>query len=218
MVNAPVEKRPAADGHPRVFISYRHAEKTGGPEAEVYNLQHRNWVERFARDLATYRVEPVLDLRLRQIVGRFFDSDPTTEPAIANIALAAIPICHAFLPILTPGYAERVGFGGFESQTRWQDGYVFDEWQSAMALSLAGKIQMLPIWRNVLAEKILDFPSVLHAGVIFDFTDETAYEENLETLPTMLHFERTVQTPSIDRSLMDQIVWFLKQAGCLPPI
>jgi len=130
----------AEDRHPRVFISYRHLEKTDGPDAEAFNRDHVAWVKQFALDLSSYQVEPVLDMRLRQLVGNLFGTDPATEPAIANLALACLAVCHAYLPILTPGFAERIGYGGFQYQKQWQDGYLFDEWQVALATANAGKI------------------------------------------------------------------------------
>jgi hypothetical protein len=196
--------------HPRVFISYRHGEHRGIPDAEARNRAHVVWVEQFARDLASLRVEPVLDARIRILAGNLFGSDPVTEPAIANLALASIHCCHAFLPVITPGWVERIGYANFEPQRTWADGYVFDEWQQAAASASAGRIQIIPLMRGGRLDQALNLPFVLNAGILFDFTDDARYEDNVVLLAQYLHNGRTVARPAVDKKLGDWLVEFLK--------
>jgi hypothetical protein len=197
--------------HPRIFLSYRHAEHGQGADAAARNSAHVAWVHQFARDLAACRVEPVLDARIRQIAGQLFDTDPETEPAIANIALASIHVCHAFLPIITPGWVERIGYADFSAQSSWQDGYVLDEWQQAAASARAGRIEILPIFRAGAIERSLDLPLVRGAGIVFDFTDDADYEHNIELLADYLHRSRRISQPAIDMTLGDWIIEFLRE-------
>lgn len=197
--------------HPRVFISYRHSERSGTPDAADFNRRHVAWVEQFARDLGSLGVEPVLDARVRQLVGPLFDTDPTTEPAIANLTLASIAVCNAFLPIVTPGWVERIGYGEFKQQSSWQDGYVFDEWQQAAASARAGKIQIVPIFRDGGLEHAVDLPLIRKAGIVFAFEDDAPYEQNLELLAEYLHHGLDVRRPAIDMKLRDWLLEFLKR-------
>ena len=196
--------------HPRVFLSYRHSEHRGAPDADARNKQHIAWVEQLARDLAALRVEPVLDARIRLLAGQLFGTDPTTEPAIANIALASIHCCHAFLPVITPGWVDRIGYAGFEPQRTWEEGYVFDEWQMAAASANEGRIQIVPLMRGVRLEQSLNLPLILNAGILFDFTDDAHYEDNVVLLADYLHNGRAVARPAVDKKLGDWIIEFLK--------
>lgn len=201
----------AYEQHPRVFISYRHSERSGTPDAAEYNRRHIRWVEQFARDLASLRVEPVLDARVRQIVAQLFDTDLTTEPAVANLTLASIPVCHAFLPIITPGWVERIGYANFESQQSWQDGYVLDEWQQAAATARAGRIEIVPIFRTGGLENALSLPLVRGAGIVFDFEEDANYEQNLVLLADFLHNGRAIERPAIDMKLGDWLIEMLRR-------
>ena len=201
----------ASAQHPRVFLSYRHREHSAGPQAEALNKQHIAWVEQLARDLAAMRVEPVLDARIRQLAGQLFGTDPTTEPAIANIALASIHCCHAFLPVITPGWVERIGYAGFQQQRTWEEGYVLDEWQQAAASAEAGRIQIVPLMRGGRLEQSLDLPLVLDAGILVDFTDDDHYEDNVVLLAQYLHDRREVARPAVDMKLGDWIIEFLRR-------
>lgn len=197
--------------HPRVFISYRHVEATGTAGADDFNARHIAWVEQFARDLGTLGVEPVLDARLRLLFGGMFDTDPKTQPAIANMALASIGVCHAFLPIVTPGWVERIGYANFEAQGSWQDGYVLDEWQQAAAMAGAGQIEILPVFRHGGLENALNLPLVRKAGIVFAFEDDAPYEQNIGLLAEYLHNKRAVKRPAIDMSLRDWMLEFLQR-------
>ncbi len=203
--------------HPRVFISYRHTERTGTPDADDFNRQHVEWVEQFAHDLAAHGVEPVLDARVRQIAGPLFDTDLATEPGIANLTMASIHVCHAFLPIITPGWVERIGYGNFEEQRTWQDGYVFDEWQTAAASAMAGQIQIVPIFRSGGLENALEIPLIRNAGILFAFEDDAPYEDNIGLLADFLHNGRAIAQPSSDMQLTEwlAVLWkkFAKAAN-----
>lgn len=197
--------------HPCVFISYRHSEASGTADADAFNDRHIAWVEQFARDLGTLGVEPVIDARLRHLFGGMFNSDPKTEPAIANLALASIAACHAFVPIITPGWVERIGYGTFEAQRTWQDGYVFDEWQQACAMAKAGQIEILPVFRAGGLENALNLPFVRRAGIVFAFEDDAPYEQNIELLADYLHHQRAVKVPAIDMPVRDWLIEFLRK-------
>jgi hypothetical protein len=197
--------------HPRVFISYRHVEAVGTAGAADFNARHIAWVEEFARDLGALGVEPVLDARLRLLFGGMFDSDPKTEPAIANMALASIAVCHAFLPIVTPGWVERIGYKNFEAQQSWQDGYVMEEWQQAAAMAGAGQIEILPVFRHGGLENSLNLPFVRKTGIVFAFEDDAPYEQNIGLLADYLHNQRAVKRPAIDMSLRDWMLEFLRR-------
>src|SRR5215467_16399779 len=112
---------------PRAFVSYRHQERKNQQGADEFNRMHREWVLQFAEDLRHQGVDVVNDVRVRRLVNPLFNGNAEKSPLMADIMVAALYVCHAFIPVITPGYLDRLGCGNYESQRSAEDGYVLEE-------------------------------------------------------------------------------------------
>jgi len=106
---------------PAIFISYR----WGTPEANA-------WVAELAHNLKG-RGYPVT-----------FDRD---EPETVDVPtlVSKIADCRYFIAVLDAGYAQRLGGAGNQSM---EDGWVFDEHQTALTLSNHGQLRIVGFLRS----------------------------------------------------------------------
>lgn len=133
------------------FISYRW-------ESEP----HRQWVFRFAADLERrgYRViyDQFESLDVRDRIGHVLRTDRMQDEVptlVAELGRASV-----FLPILTEGYrrcveprrsgdpAAGIDHLSWSLRANASDGWVFDEWQVALRLRLAGRMRWQAVWRS----------------------------------------------------------------------
>jgi hypothetical protein len=195
---------------PRVFMSYRHREFADGPDAEARNRRHVAFVEQLAADLRNWGVEVVYDGRIRRMVQPLLTTPAEQVPIVADLTVASIAVCHAFMPILTPGYIERLGFAGYEQQSSAEDGYVLEEWQIGMTQVVNGKQDYIPVVRagDIAAYQRLPLGV---AGRAFDLRDGVDYEDTVERIADTLHLGWTVEKPPLDMSLKSWLEEFIRE-------
>jgi hypothetical protein len=128
----------------RAFLSYRHEEFAGD---EAKNAAHRAWVEQLSNDLTAFGFEIIWDGVIRTVLANNSAVDPLELPLCKEIARALTVICDAFIPIITPSYAERIGKGKGQ-RNGMRHGVVFEEWQGAFWLVEKGLVKPIPILRR----------------------------------------------------------------------
>ncbi len=161
------------------FISYRW-------ESEA----HRQWVFKFASQLERRGYKVIFDqfegLDIRDRIGPALRTDRMQ----GEIPSLVEDLGHAsvFLPILTEGYRRcveprRTGDPAAGSEhLSWSlrananDGWVFDEWQLALRLRLAGRLRWQAVWRS---GPVVPPPFSRHR--VADFRDDDCYAVMLDT-------------------------------------
>jgi hypothetical protein len=164
---------------PRAFISYRHTEYENEPNAAALNEAHRLWVARFARDLDAAGVETVYDGHLRELFAFFSPANPFTAPFMAEISSITCLICHAFVPILTPSYLDRVGHGNYERSKATRLSYAQEEWHFGLHFANAAVLQYVPIVRAGDPERMMQLPLGVGPDTAFDMRDPAHYPHQI---------------------------------------
>ena len=196
---------------PRAFISYRHREFVGVPGADELNQQHVAWVRQLSLGLRMRGVEVVDDARVRRLINPLFHGQAETAPLAADVALAAMCVCQAFIPIITPGYLERLGYGNYERQASCADGYVLDEFQQACAMAQAGQQEIVPVLRAGDLEAIERLPLGFNRQTMYDLREGTSQEDTIELIAERLQMGYQVEKPPIDMELRDWLEQFLRE-------
>jgi len=117
------------------------------------------------------------------------------EGAIARL-VSRMGICHAFLPIFTPGYLDRIGYRAGRPKRSTEQGWVFDEFQESLLLGNQRRIETVAILRQ---GEFVDLPPPFHEGNTLDLRTEDDYDRKLLGLALYLHERRAVPyvvTPS----------------------
>ncbi|MDX1947339.1 MAG: hypothetical protein SFU86_18200 [Pirellulaceae bacterium] len=194
----------------RVFLSYRHRE-FAGPNADELNRQHVEWVRQFSAGLRQWGVEVVDDHRVRRLLNPLLNGKAEVAPLTADVALAAMCVCQAFIPVITPGYLARLGYGDYTPQTSCEDGYVLDEFQQACAMAAAGQMDLVPVLRLGNLEAIERLPLGLNRRTMFDLRDGIARDDTVELIADHLRLGWRVEKPAIDMELRDWLGQFLRE-------
>lgn len=189
---------------PRAFISYRHGEAAGGSAAHI-NAEHRAWVEQFAEDLESWHVDVIWDRFMQEALRTQASIPPEHLPFAAEISTICPPLCHAFIPVLTPRYVERLGIGvpGGKMLT----GGVQEEWMTAARYVDARMMNSIPVVRRGDHDYFDELPWAMKRHGGYDLRDDNAehYETSVKKIAGFLHFERRHDDPPIDLSLADWI-------------
>ncbi|MEM6662485.1 MAG: TIR domain-containing protein [Pseudomonadota bacterium] len=112
---------PAMTFPPKIFLSYR------------WQDEARNaWVADLAAELQARGYAVMFDRDLPQT------DDPNVPQIVSRVAE-----CRYFLAIVDPGYLARIGSG-----LRMEDGWVYDEHQTALSFSNAGLVRVLGFLRE----------------------------------------------------------------------
>ena len=206
---------------PRVFLSYRHAEAQDGEEAAQINASHRAWVEQFASDLAEFEIEVVWDKLMQDVLRKRTNVDPACLPFSAEISRICPAICHAFVPILTPRYLERIGIIDGTQENYMLFGGVQEEWLTGTSLASNRSIDVQSVLRSGQPEDFDPVPYLYKRHGMMDMRPgtEAHYVECLQKLAGRLHFERHHEDPPIDMELEGWInLYFdwcqLRYKGC----
>lgn len=166
----------AGPSRPRAFVSYRHIEYEEAAEVDALNVAHRQWVEKLACDLENLGVEVVFDGKLRELLRRHTRKDPYHVPFVAEVSTISSLVCHAFIPILTPSYVDRLGYAGYQPQPDAKWSFVQEEWQIGCFYCNAGAMQFVPIVRAGEPEKMAALPLGVGPENGFDMRDPQHYE------------------------------------------
>ncbi len=109
----------------RIFISYRWGNESGSTEEDA-------WVEMLCQEL---------EARGNHVV---FDKKSIREKRSVFELVSRIAECHIFLAVLDSGYIERVA----TDQLERQEGWVTDEFETALAFANRGMVILLGILRE----------------------------------------------------------------------
>ena len=156
---------------PSAFISYRHTEYDAGADVDVLNRQHRAWVEQFVSDLRGNGVEAIFDGHIRELFQPYTTKDPFHVAFLAELSTIACLICHAFIPVLTPSYIDRLGYAGYRPQTGARQSFVLEEWQLGHFYCNHGVMQYVPVIRAGEPERMAALPLGVRPDNAFDMRD-----------------------------------------------
>jgi hypothetical protein len=193
---------------PRAFISYRHIEHEddlGDPR----NALHRGWVEKLVADLGRWNVEPVFDGHIREVFRQYTTRDLSMVPFLAEFSAITSLTCNAFIPIFTPSYIERLGYGGYERQTSTKWSFVLEEWHFGMHYVNAGVLQYIPIVRAGEPERIALLPLGVGPENGFDMRDPADYDLQVRFLAERLHAGWDGGPPLFDVSVQDWMIYYV---------
>ena len=138
---------------PSFFVSYRW-------ESDA----HDAWVARLVRDLKARGYEVLFDRDLQ--AGR---EEPLPVPELIRLMAR----CNRFLIVWSSGYAERTEPDAERGAIR--DGWVWDEYQTALHLTEAGRMRSwLIVWRSGA------LPEWVKPDQAWDFRDDAHYAEQLD--------------------------------------
>lgn len=138
---------------PSIFVSYR----WDSPE-------HKDWVARLAGDLVQRGYDVWFDQHLQEQ-----HDDQLAVPELVSM----LTRCNRFLIVWTDGYRRRVVADDERGTLR--DGWVWDEYQTALHLANIGRItSWLIVWRGG------TLPSWVAEDEVWDFRDDAAYDELIE--------------------------------------
>lgn len=205
---------------PRVFISYRHQERVGGPEDDAYNEAHQLWVRRFARDLAAWNVDVLYDVRLRDLFRPYVATDPAFVSYLAEVSLLCAGVAHVFMPIITEGYLKRLCLPG--APEGWSEaGTVTQEWRLGEASVDAGLMELVLVLREYRIEGLQNLHPLLTSDRAWDFRDRVAahYVDLVELLGERLHLGWNVERPTVDLPFAEWISMYVNwcrdnESGC----
>jgi hypothetical protein len=187
---------------PRAFISYRHQEFSAQEDRDAVrkNERHVQWVAKFARDLRGHGIDAVYDARVDRLVSSLLEGR-----GAPGLVLMSIAICQTFIPILTPGFIERLGYQDYEPQSEMEDGWAFEEWQLAMAAVVEGKMDFVPVVRGANVSKLAELPIGVGDYPTFDFSDDAEYDVLVEMVADQLQLGWRTEQPQIDMKLREYL-------------
>ena len=171
---------------PRAFLSYRHVEHEAGADIDAHSERHRAWVAKFAADLRANGVDVFIDQDLRDIFAARTAKDPWLIAFLGEMASICPFICHTFIPILTPSYIERLGYGGYERRDTTDWSFVLEEWHYGMQLVNLGAMNYCPVIRAGDREKFVQLPLGVTPESAFDMTEPALYAEQVRIIAQMM--------------------------------
>ena len=171
---------------PGAFLSYRHVEHEAGADIDAHSQQHRNWVQQFAQDLRSHGVDVFIDHDLRDIFAKRTSKSPWMIGFLGEVSSLCPLICHTFIPILTPSYIERLGYGGYASQTSTDWSFVLEEWRYGIQLVNYGVMQYIPVIRAGDRDRFAGLPIGVHPDNAFDMIQPTHYDEQVRIIAQVM--------------------------------
>lgn len=188
---------------PRAFLSYRHVEHEAGPDIDAHSARHRAWVAQFAADLRAHGVDVFIDQDLRDIFAARTSKDPWLIAFLGEMASICPFICHTFIPILTPSYIERLGYGGYANQGATDWSFVLEEWSYAMQLVNGGAMNYIPVIRAGDRDKFAALPLGVGPDTAFDMIEPTHYADQVRIIAQLMLQAWDGDDPLIRASLPD---------------
>ncbi len=196
---------------PRVFLSYRHTEAEDGEDAARINAEHKAWVEKFAADLGAFEIDVVWDKLMQNALRKRSEVDPERLPFSAEISRICPMICHAFVPVLTPRYLERIGiFEGVQQKTMAFGG-AHEEWLGAIYQVSERTMDIQAVVRSGQEEDFAPLPYLIKRPGLMDMRpgNEAHYEKSIQHIAGRLHYERKHDDPPVDMELEPWIDLYL---------
>jgi|LGVF01.1.fsa_nt_gb hypothetical protein len=154
---------------PKVFVSYRWGE-------------YENWVEKFSGDLTDKGVDVIHDRTVRRA-----HPDEKISNFIIRL-MKGMESSHAFIPIFTPGYLERIKYP--RPSTPTPDGFVLDEFQLSLGLARKREIETIAVLKEGSFDNL---PKPFNQENSLDMRDDKAYEGNINILTEYLFFHRVIK-------------------------
>lgn len=186
---------------PRAFISYRHAEYDGESDSDALNRQHRAWIERFVHDLHLSGVEAIYDGHMRELFRPHTAKDPFHVAFLAELSVIGCLICHAFIPVLTPSYIDRLGYAGYQPQPGARHSFVFEEWQLGCFYCNHGVMLYMPVIRAGEPERIAMLPLGVSPDNTFDMRDPAQYTLQVRFIAERIYRAWDGEAPLVTLSL-----------------
>lgn len=171
---------------PRAFLSYRHVEHEAGPDIDAHSQRHRAWVAQFALDLRANGVDVFIDQDLRDLFAQRTTKNPWQIGFLGEMASICPFICHTFIPILTPSYIERLGYGGYQRQDTTDWSFVLEEWHYAMQLVNGGAMNYVPVIRAGDRDRFADLPLGVGPDTAFDMIAPDHYDFQVGAIAQMM--------------------------------
>lgn len=172
---------------PRVFISYRNEDNP-----------HINWVRCFAEDLIQRDLTIVLDQFKQEQIDTHIDTTFGPSEGL-HLWITCMRGCHAFIPIFTPGYIDRIGSEQPRTRNEINEGkdqWIEYEFQLSLKLGHMRLIETIPILRS---GSFSILPPAFHKGNTLDLRSERDYHAKLDSLAVYLKEHRAVPSaPSYD--------------------
>jgi len=190
---------------PRVFISYRHEYARGTPDAAEANQSHRDWVRRFAGDLARWNIDVIFDGRLQNLFQPHVKADPEVVPFLAEVSVLCIHVAHVFITITTPAYLESICVLPDEKGIKKGRGTAFREWQIGIEHIQNGQCELLSIVRGGLPRGSEFVHFLFDRRIAWDFGQRVSYDDQVELLCDRLHLGWQVERPIIDLPFVEWI-------------
>jgi len=148
-------------------------------------VAHRAWVSRLAGDLSIRGIEIVWDQVIRESLATHCSIDPFELALCQEISRAFPVICNVFVPIITPGYLERLFVKDGQHIESVTYGVVFEECQGGGNMINQGFLDLIPIVRHGQAHLLnISQLTLFFVGGLIDCRgdDASEYEKRLDEL------------------------------------
>lgn len=144
--------------------------------------EYENWVEKFSGDLTDKGVDVIHDRTVRRA-----HPDEKISNFIIRL-MKGMESSHAFIPIFTPGYLERIKYP--RPSTPTPDGFVLDEFQLSLGLARKREIETIAVLKEGSFDNL---PKPFNQENSLDMRDDKAYEGNINILTEYLFFHRVIK-------------------------
>lgn len=158
--------------NPRAFVSYRHRETGYAPSQDA---KQRKWVNWLVTTLESAGVDVFWESSIGKAIDECVGTNRRTRPKAiwAEVCRVSVVGCHAFVPILTPGYLKRIGWDRGEQQSRYNPGIAGEEFEQARLMLRDKQIEMLTVVRRWPPNKErLEIPNDFLDGRFYSFFDK----------------------------------------------
>jgi hypothetical protein len=106
---------------------------------------------------------------------------------LAELSTIGCLICHAFIPVLTPSYIDRLGYAGYQRQGGAPQSFVFEEWQLGLFYCNHAVMQHIPVIRAGEPERMAALPLGVTPDNAFDMRDPTDYPQQIRFIADRIY-------------------------------
>jgi hypothetical protein len=154
-------------------------------------------------------VDAIFDGDIRAAFARYTAKDPYLVPVLAEFSALSAYICHAFIPILTPSYIDRIGYADYTPQTGTKMSFVLEEWEFAMHLANAEVVQYIPVVRAGEPERMAQLPLGLGPDNAFDMRDPQHYPHQVRFIAERLYESWDGGPPLLNFSVSEWLEFYV---------